>query len=244
MVLSGIAGISALAWVYLIYLAWQMEAMGMEMAMPRMEAWGALDLLLMFVMWAVMMVGMMAPSASPMVLMFARLNRKRREEASPVVPTGVFLFGYLLAWGGFSLAATGAQWGLNTAAMLSPTMATSSPVLGGALLMGAGIYQWTPLKYACLKHCRSPLNFMMTSWREGTGGAVMMGLHHGAYCVGCCSVLMALLFVAGIMNLLWVAVIAVFVLLEKVLPRGDWVGRLAGLSLIAWGGWMAAAIFL
>jgi predicted metal-binding membrane protein len=124
--------------------------------------------------------------------------------------------------------ATVAQWGLHTAALLSPMLASTSPLLGGLLLLAAGIFQWTPLKSTCLTQCRSPLGFVMTAWREGTWGALRMGLRHGMYCVGCCWVLMALLFVAGVMNLLWVAAIAALVLMEKVLPRGEWVGRVVG----------------
>ncbi len=119
-------------------------------------------------------------------------------------------------------------------------MVATSPILGGALLVAAGVFQWTPLKHACLAHCRSPLGFIMSEWREGTGGALVMGLKHGAYCVGCCWFLMGLLFVAGVMNLLWVAIIAAFVLVEKVAPAGPWVGRAAGLLLVGWGVWMAA----
>ncbi|MFQ5899302.1 MAG: DUF2182 domain-containing protein [Candidatus Methylomirabilia bacterium] len=225
---AGVAGVSALAWLYMVYLARDMTNMDPAMAMPQMQSWGVVDLLLLFVMWAVMMVAMMVPSAAPMVLMFATLNRKRCEQQEPLVATGVFLLGYLVVWTGYSLLATGAQWGLHTAALLSPMMMSTSPILGGALLLAAGIFQWTPLKHACLAHCRFPLGFFMTDWREGTRGALIMGVRHGNYCVGCCWALMALLFVAGVMNLLWVAVIAGFVLVEKVVPRGELVSRGAG----------------
>jgi predicted metal-binding membrane protein len=185
----------------------------------------------MFLMWAVMMVAMMVPTAAPMILIFANVNRKRQEQERPYVPTAVFLSGYLLVWTGFSVLATLAQWGLHEAALLSPMMVSTSSILGGILLLAAGIFQWTPLKYACLKHCRSPLSFLMTDWREGYRGALIMGLKHGSYCTGCCWFLMALLFVAGVMNLLWVATITAFVLVEKAVPRGDLVGRIAGVAL-------------
>ncbi len=229
-VLSGLGGTAALAWAYMGYLAWEMGNMdmSMEMAMPQMQAWGVVDLFLLFVMWAVMMVAMMVPTATSMILMFVTINRRRQERAQPYVPTGVFLGGYILVWTGFSVLATLAQWRLHSAALLSPMMVSTSPLLGGLLLLAAGIFQWTPLKYACLKHCRSPLGFLMTNWREGTRGAFIMGLRHGSYCTGCCWFLMALLFVAGVMNLLWVATIAAFVLVEKVGPRWDLVGRVAG----------------
>jgi predicted metal-binding membrane protein len=236
-VLAGVAGLSALAWAYLLALAWRMphREMAMAMAMPHMQAWEATEVLLTWVMWAVMMVAMMTPSAAPMILMFATLNRRHRGQQGPFVPTTVFSLGYLLVWGGFSVVATLAQWGLHTAALLSPMMVSTSPMLGGLLLLAAGIFQWTPLKSTCLTQCRSPLGFLMTEWREGAWGALMMGLRHGRYCVGCCWVLMALLFVAGVMNLLWVAAMAAFVLVEKVLPRGELVGRVVGGMLMLAG---------
>jgi len=231
-VLAGIAGLSALAWAYLFTLAWRMPlqdmAMAMAMAMPHMQAWGATEVFLTWVMWAVMMVAMMTPSAAPMILTFVTINRRRRAQQGPFVPTTVFVLGYLLVWGGFSVLATFAQWGLHTAALLSAMIVITSPIVGGLLLVAAGIFQWTPLKSTCLTQCRSPLGFVMTEWREGAWGALLMGLRHGSYCVGCCWVLMALLFVAGVMNLLWVAAIAALVLVEKVLPRGELVGRVAG----------------
>jgi predicted metal-binding membrane protein len=236
-VLAGVAGLSALAWAYLLALAWRMphREMAMAMAMPHMQAWEATEVLLTWVMWAVMMVAMMTPSAAPMILMFATVNRRRRGQQGPFVPTTVFLLGYLLVWGGFSVVATLAQWGLHTAALLSPMMVSTSPMLGGLLLLAAGIFQWTPLKSTCLTQCRSPLGFLMTEWREGAWGALLMGLRHGRYCVGCCWVLMALLFVAGVMNLLWVAAMAAFVLVEKVLPHGQLVGRVVGGMLMLAG---------
>src|ERR1700690_3554352 len=178
-----------------------------------------------------MMVAMMIPSAAPMILTFAMVNRKRREQERPFVPTGIFLLGYLAVWTGFSALAAVAQWILHARALLSPMMVSTSPILGGGLLIAAGIFQWTPLKNACLTHCRSPLGFLMTDWREGRWGALFMGLKHGAYCAGCCWILMALLFVAGVMNLWWIAIIAVLVLLEKVAPKGFGVGKIAGVFL-------------
>jgi predicted metal-binding membrane protein len=236
-VLAGLVGISALAWVYIGYLAWDMGNMdmSMEMAMPHMLTWGALDLVLLFIMWTVMMVAMMVPTAASMILIFAKIQRQRREQERPYVPTVIFLSGYLLVWTGFSALATLAQWGLHSATLLSPMMVSTSPLLGSAILLAAGIFQWTPLKYACLKHCRSPLSFLMTDWREGSRGALLMGLQHGSYCTGCCWFLMALLFVAGVMNLLWVATITAFVLIEKLAPRGDVVGRIGGAVLVVAG---------
>ncbi len=228
-VLTGLIGISALAWAYLIYLTIEMGNMEMAISMATsMQSWIATDLVLLFVMWTVMMIAMMVPTATAMILAFATINRRRRAQEKPYVPTAIFLGGYVMVWTGFSALATLAQWGLHEAAFLSPMMVSTSPILGGLLLLAAGIFQWTPLKYICLTHCRSPLGFLMTDWREGTWGALIMGLRHGSYCTGCCWVLMALLFVAGVMNLLWVATIAAFVLVEKVVPHGELVGRIAG----------------
>lgn len=235
-VLAGLVGISALAWAYLIYLTFEMGSMDMAMDMAAsMQTWTVMDLVLLFVMWAVMMVAMMVPTATAMILAFATINRRRRMQEQPYVPTAIFLGGYLIVWTGFSALATLAQWGLHETALLSPMMVSTSPILGGLLLLTAGVYQWTPLKYACLKHCRSPLGFLMTDWREGPRGALIMGLRHGMFCTVCCWFLMALLFVAGVMNLLWVATITLFVLVEKVVPRGDIVGRVAGGVLVIAG---------
>jgi predicted metal-binding membrane protein len=244
-VIAGLAGIVAIAWAYLVYLDRNMgKTMGGEMSMSPMQGWGAVDFVLMFVMWAVMMVAMMTPSATPMILTFSGITRRRHEQRNPLLATGAFLAGYLAVWIGFSAATTFAQWGLHRAAFLSPMMASNSPVLGGMLLIGAGVFQFTPLKHACLAHCRSPVGFFMTEWREGMRGAFLMGIRHGAYCVGCCWLLMALLFVAGVMNLLWVAMIAAYVLIEKIVPAGHWVGRAIGLCVIVCGAWMAVGTFL
>lgn len=237
-VLSGLALITALSWAYVTSLASEMQNMEMatEIAMPQMqETWEATNFGLTFVMWAVMMVAMMTPSAAPMILMFAGVNRRRREQHVPYVPTSVFLLGYLVVWVAFGILATAAQWGLHAASLLSPMMVSTTPVLGGVLLLVAGIYQWTPLKHACLSKCRSPLGFVLNEWREGRWGAFLMGLKHGSYCTGCCWPLMTLLFVAGVMNLLWVAAIAGFILLEKMAPAGQRMGQAAGALMVAGG---------
>jgi predicted metal-binding membrane protein len=233
--LAGLAGIVALAWIHLVRLSREMADMA-EMGMAPTATWTLTDAALAASMWAVMMVGMMLPSAAPMILMFVTVNRKRRGEGGmPVASTGLFTLGYLLAWVGFSLLAAAAQWGLQAAAVMNPEAMTVTPFIGAAVLIAAGIYQLTPLKYACLARCRSPLGFLLTSWRDGRGGAIVMGLHHGLYCLGCCWLLMALLFVGGVMNLVWVAAVAVFVLAEKVLPTGRLLSWIAGAALIVWG---------
>jgi predicted metal-binding membrane protein len=243
-VFAALTGIALVAWAYMIREARAMDATGvcqcagMAMSGPDVKPWSAATILPLFLMWAEMMVAMMIPSAAPMILTFAMVNRKRREQERPFVPTGLFLSGYLLVWTAFSLFAALAQWALHGAALLSLTMKSSSPVLGGSLLVLAGVFQWTPWKQACLSHCRSPLQFIMTDWREGPGGAVAMGIKHGAYCTGCCWMLMALLFVAGVMNMYWVAAITLLVILEKVAPHGWKLLHVAGVILVGWGSWV------
>jgi predicted metal-binding membrane protein len=244
-VLAGLTGVTALAWVYILHLARSMSGMdmtpmhmGMGMSMPQMVSWSVMDFILAFVMWAVMMVAMMVPSAAPMILVFAAVSRRQREQHRPFAPTSVFLLGYVVVWSGFAVAATVAQWGLHSLALLSPTMVSTSPLLGGALLVVAGAFQWSPLKYRCLTHCRSPLGFLMSEWREGTKGAFITGLRHGTFCLGCCWALMTLLLVLGVMNLLWIAALTAFVLIEKVAPAGQWVSRVTAVLLVGWGVWM------
>ena len=213
------------------------------MVMLDLHIWGPTTILLLFVMWSVMMVAMMAPSAAPMILAFLTVNQRRQAADRPLVPVAIFLLGYLVVWTAFSAVATLAEWGLHQAAMLSTTMTATSTALNGGLLIAAGVFQWTPLKRACLKGCRSPLSFLMSEWREGTAGAFIMGLRHGAYCVGCCWALMALLFVAGVMNLLWVAVIALFVLAEKISAKGELLARVAGVALVIGGAALMAHLW-
>ena len=207
-----------------------MAAMGMTLNVP----WTVADGFITFGMWAVMMVGMMAGTAAPVLLLFAAALAGRGERG---VPRAVLMFGlgYLIVWVGFSACAALAQWGLHRAAMLSPAMAASSPRLAGAILIAAGAYQLTPFKGACLTHCRSPLGFLMTNWRDGTMGALRMGLGHGVYCLGCCWALMSVLFVVGVMNLVWVAALTVFVLAEKIAPAGALIARAAGAMMIVVG---------
>ena len=232
-ILAAIVGITALSWLYLVDIA---RGMAREpMSMMGLHPWSPAHFGMMFAMWAIMMVGMMLPSATPTTLVYAAVARKASREGAPVAPVAAFVAGYLLMWTLFSFAATVAQWGLERAALLSPMMASNSPALGGALLVGAGLYQLTPFKDACLEHCRSPAHFIAGHWRPGTLGALRMGLEHGAYCLGCCWVLMGLLFFGGVMNLLWIAAIALFVLLEKVMPYGAGGGRWAGVGMILAG---------
>lgn len=235
-VLAGLAGAIALSWLYLVPVSRDMYG-----AMDGLSAWmmeGTWDgryLLLIFLMWAVMMVGMMLPSAAPTLLLFANILRKSDAQNAPVARTYAFAGGYLLAWTAFSFAATLLQWALAETALLSPMMITTSPTLGAFILVATGIYQWTPLKQSCLKRCRSPADFLSRHWRPGFSGALRMGAWHGLYCVGCCWMLMLLLFFGGVMSLTWIAAITIFVLLEKLAPFGVQGGRLSGVLLLLAG---------
>jgi len=198
-------------------------------------AWTVGYAVVIFFMWWVMMFGMMLPSAAPLLLLFARMMRKEKDKGAPYVPTGVFALGYVIMWAAFSAIATGAQWGLEASGLLSGIMVGTSAVLGAALLIAAGVWQLTPLKNACLRHCRSPIGFLSAHWRPGRTGAFKMGLVHGAFCLGCCWFLMALLFYGGVMNLYWIIGLALYILIEKLLPAGARIGQLTGVILIAWG---------
>jgi predicted metal-binding membrane protein len=223
----------ALAWLYL----WRDAAMMSHMGMPDMptssmlRGWAAGPLAVTFAMWTVMMVGMMLPSAAPTILLYAAMVRKNGERGTVLPGVWVFTSGYLAVWTTFSLLATLLQVALEQASLLTPMMASASKVMSATVLIAAGIYQWLPVKQACLRNCRNPLQFFVARWRRGVSGAFRMGAESGAYCVGCCWVLMLLLFVAGVMNLLWVALIAGFVLVEKLLPAGRLTSGLAGVAL-------------
>ena len=256
LVLAALIGITALAWIYVIRLAADMHMSGMDMTGMRMistgfrmvmasaqRPWTSEDALLMFVMWAVMMIGMMTPSVAPIVLLYARVQRHAISEGEPFAATGWFAGGYLLAWTLFSALATAAQWGLERAALLTPMMTTASRSLGAILLIGAGVYQWSPLKKICLAHCQSPLTFLQRhgGFRRDAKHSVALGMLHGTYCIGCCWALMALLFIGGVMSVTWIAGIAALVLAEKILPAGWALERIAGLGFVAAGVWVLLA---
>jgi predicted metal-binding membrane protein len=250
-VVAALVAVIAIAWIWIVLGAGTgMSTVGMtrRSGMPGMAGmmmepavWILEYAVLMFAMWWVMMAAMMLPGAAPMLLLFARVNRTERARDRPYVPTGIFAVGYLAAWGGFSAIATGLQWELERLGLLSPMMMTTSYWLGGAILIAAGVWQLTPVKGVCLRHCRSPLSFLVHSWRSGRLGAFTMGLEHGTYCLGCCWFLMGLLFFGGIMNLFWIAGLACFILLEKTVPMGHWLGRTVGIVLAAWGVVMLAS---
>jgi predicted metal-binding membrane protein len=231
--------VTLLAWLYLLRLHGGMSAMA-DTGMA-MQAWTTHDALMACVMWAVMMVAMMIPSAAPMIVMFGTLNRKRRTDGgTPHVNTALFVVGYLAIWGGFSVAATIAQWALQHAALMAPQAMVVGPRAGAAFLVVAAIYQVTPFKYACLARCQSPFGFLMAEWRDGDAGAFVMGVRHGLFCLGCCWALMALLFVGGVMSLAWVGALAAFVLVEKLVAHRA-VTWTSAAVLIAGAVWLLSA---
>jgi predicted metal-binding membrane protein len=240
-VMAGLAAVMTIAWVWLLFGAGiATEAASGMPDMPGMAgmmapaAWSLSYAALMAFMWWTMMTAMMLPGAAPTLLLFARINRNERNNGRPYVPTGAFAGGYLVVWGGFSLMATGLQWWFENLGLMTSMTATSL-WLSGAILIGAGVWQFTPIKSICLRHCRSPLSFLSHRWRPGRTGAMLMGLEHGAYCLGCCWFLMGILFFGGIMNLYWIIGLAAFVLVEKTVRIGNWIGRVAGLALTGWG---------
>jgi predicted metal-binding membrane protein len=255
-VAASLLALCAVAWAYVLWLVQAMRMGGMQMTGMRVDAnpfevamiaavepWSTAEFAFAFVMWAVMMIGMMTPSAAPMILIYARVGRQAELQGKPLAATGYFAGGYLLAWAGFALAATGGQWLLERASLLTPMMASASGILGGLVLVAAGLYQWTPVKEACLSHCQAPLLFIQRhgGFRRDRLGSLGIGLRHGLYCVGCCWALMALLFAGGVMNVLWIAGIAAFVLAEKVIPAGRLLSRIAGAVLTAAGIWLLVA---
>jgi predicted metal-binding membrane protein len=235
---GGIALLVALSWVYTIAMPDMDKTMAEMAAMAgRFRPWSGFEAVFTLAMWIVMMVAMMTPSALPMIVVFDRVARSRRSGVSAFWVTGAFLLGYLVLWTLFSFLATTMQAALHATSLLSPAMKSTSSVLSGVLLIAAGAYQLSPLKRACLSRCRSPMAFLLTEWRDGVAGAFVMGWRHGVYCLGCCWLLMALLFVGGVMDLRWIAVLSVVVLIEKTLPIPH-LATVLGIALTAWGVWI------
>ena len=237
-VLAALLALTILAWSYLAWLSGRMGMDGMSMdGMAMAPAFTPIDFLLAFVMWTVMMIGMMTPSVAPVILLYARVGRHAAANVFPFAATGWFAGGYFLAWTGFSALAAAAQVALHGAALLTPQMASASHLMAGMLLIVAGVYQWSPLKNTCLVQCRAPLLFIQRhgGFKADAAGSLALGLRHGLYCTGCCWAFMLLLFVGGVMNLLWVACLAVLVLLEKFPAQDRVFSRITGLVLIAGG---------
>ena len=230
-ILSCVLLVTVLAWTYLVRLDHSMMAqMGMTMIAP----WGARDFLFTFAMWAVMMVGMMAPAAAPVALLYAQ-TRSAPDGQGASRRGLIFGAAHISVWIAFSALAAMLQWALHEAAALSSDMTVTSGRIAGAILIAAGAYQFSPAKGECLRKCQNPLEFLLVNWREGNKGAFQLGLRHGAYCLGCCWALMFVLFVVGVMNLAAVAALTAFILLEKLGPSGVRVARAGGVAMIALG---------
>ncbi len=237
-VLAGLACVAGLAFVL-------MQRSGDRVMMASMSMpYSAAFALLLLAMWWTMMMAMMLPSAAPAILTYAAMTRKFSAQGSRQAPVAVFVAGYGMVWTLLSLAAVTLQIAARPLVPLSMMMAVTSGVVSGGLLIAAGIYQFTPLKQACLRHCQSPLMFFARNWRKGWGGAFRMGVSHGLYCLGCCWVLMGLLFYGGVMELSWIAGLAVYVALEKLVPVGHRLSWVTGAILIAWGLWTVAGAVL
>jgi len=257
-ILGAVITLVALAWAYITWLAAGMDMLpaesggmaGMNMSgsdgngllVPGIRPWSIADILFLFSMWAIMMIGMMLPSAAPMILIYSGVARQALARGRPFAATGWFAGGYVLAWTGFALLAAALQWALESALLLAPDMTISSHVLGGLVLIGVGLYQWTPLKENCLRQCQTPLAFIGRhgGFRREAVQVLALGALHGLYCIGCCWALMTLLFVGGVMNLFWIAGIAIFVMIEKMVPTGRWFSRSAGAILVTCGALLLA----
>jgi len=234
--------VTALSWVYILAGAGMgMDAFEMtrhtRMSMDMMDApsWSAGYALLMFFMWWIMMIAMMLPSASPVILLASALNRRSRADRPPFGPVGLFTAAYLFAWAAFSVIAVTAQWWMQENGWLNNMLVGQSQTINGVLLLLAGGWQFSAWKYACLRHCQSPVGFLTQHRRPGNSGALRMGFGHGAYCLGCCWFLMTLLFVGGVMNLYWITGLTIYIWVEKMLPAGLRVDRIMGVLLGIWG---------
>ncbi len=239
-ILTAMGLVFVASWAFVAWMTLSMSHPVVRLAMPLDTAWSGATAVAVVVMWGGMMIAMMLPSAAPMILAFDTLERRDAPAGRATPRSLAFGVAYLLVWIGFSALAAGAQWGLQASGLLTPMIVSSSERLTAGLLILAGLYQLTPLKQACLKRCRSPLGFLMEEWRDGTGGALAMGLKHGLYCAGCCWALMLLLFAAGAMNPVWIAFLTLAVALEKWPQMPGWLTWIYSAALIAAG----AAILL
>ncbi len=230
LLLSGPVFIGLGSWIYLSVMIGDMSKIpGIASMTMAPQVFDPMMLFGLFVMWSVMMAAMMLPTATPMILAYVRMQAPDRDHGAGWLPVMMFCSGYIVAWAGFSLAAATLQAGLTNFAMMSPMMmkAVTGPLAAG-ILVAAGLYQFTPLKQSCLHQCRTPLSFLMTQWRDGRLGALSMGWRHGLFCVGCCWVLMGLLFVVGVMNTGWIIAITLYVLVEKTVPGSKQISKLLG----------------
>ena len=233
--------LSVLAWIATVHQAGGMGLGLTTMSMTMGRPFSVSNAVLYIVLWGVMMVAMMFPSVAPMAVLFATATRQKREPAAPFAPAWLFIAGYAVLWtlpGGVAYAGDIAIQSLPATFL---GLRTYGSVIGGLTLIIAGLYQLSPLKYVCLSKCRSPLGFLLNSWQDGYGGAFRMGFQHGAYCLGCCWSLMAVLFVVGTMNLVWMGVLTLIIFMEKILPYGVAMGKGTGIGLIGLGLVLAVA---
>ena len=239
-ILTAMGLVFVASWAFVAWMTLGMSHPLVRSMMPVDAVWSWATAVAVAVMWGGMMVAMMLPSAAPMILTFDALERRNAQAGRAASRSLVFAGAYLLVWAGYSALAAGAQWALQASGMLTPMIVSSSERLTAGLLILAGVYQLTPLKQACLRRCRTPVGFLMAEWRDGMRGALTMGLKHGLYCAGCCWALMLLLFVAGVMNPVWIVFLTLVVALEKWPRLPGWIARLFGAALICAG----AAILL
>lgn len=239
LLLAGPAAVALASWAYLALMIGDMSAIpGMAAMMMSPQMFSPVQFTGLFAMWAIMMAAMMLPTAVPMILAYARMQAADRGRDEGWLPVAAFSGGYVLAWTGFSLAATVLQAGFTTLALMSPMMMKATAPLGGGILVAAGLYQFSPLKQACLNQCRTPVSFLMTRWRDGVRGGLRMGAEHGLLCIGCCWALMGLLFVGGVMNAAWIVAITGYVLIEKILPKSEVFSKVSGAAMIGFGFWI------
>ena len=227
-----------LGWSFVLWSTMNMDAPLVQLMMPIQAAWSLQEAMLVWVMWAVMMGAMMLPSAVPMILVHRRVSARKERRDHSFSINWWFIAAYLAVWSIFSLAATTMQWGLQSAGAISSIVALHDVRFGGGVLIVTGLIQLTPFKQTCLTKCRTPISFLLTEWRPGRIGAIVMGAQHGAYCVGCCWALMMLLFVFGVMSLTAIVVLSTVVAVEKLLPYGHILGKIGGYILIFGGVWM------
>jgi len=225
-VLASLLVLAAACWLVVLRQAGMTQGIGLTTG---------LTLPLFLLAWVAMMIAMMFPTAAPMILMFGRVAAGKQQRAQPFVPTWVFVSAYLVVWVGFGVVAYAAAAGLSTLATPSPWLMGNATRLGGAVLVVGGLYQLSPLKSLCLTMCRSPLSFLLTKWRDGYGGAFVMGLRHGAYCLGCCWLLFAILFPLGVMNIAAMLGLTLLIFAEKSLAWGSAIARVAGVALVGYG---------
>lgn len=226
-------GLAALGWLLIFWSVANMSSPLVSLMMPMDATWAFREMIAVWLMWAVMMGAMMLPSAIPMLVVHRRVATKK--DPTLKNPHHWFLFGYLLGWALFSAVAAALQWGFQNAGVLSHMLRLRDPTVAGGVLIAAGLFQFTPVKAACLHKCRTPIGFLMTDWRPGRSGALLMGLNHGKFCIGCCWALMMVLFVGGVMSLTTIAALSSIVLLEKLMPRGEIIAKLGGVLLVLWG---------